>query len=77
MSHGSVLAKLKHGFHRECADRCLANTLLRFFEQHWAGCADAGRSQHAGNRLPWGFNADHQPVGGKYDSREVSYLMWQ
>ncbi len=21
-------------------------------------------------RLPWGFNADHQPVGGKYDARE-------
>eukprot|EP01048_Picozoa_sp_COSAG05_P009655 COSAG05_NODE_805_length_7205_cov_12.164650_3_plen_489_part_00 len=38
MSHGSVLAKLRHGFHH--------------------------------NRLPWGFNADHQPVGGKYDSRE-------
>jgi hypothetical protein len=22
------------------------------------------------HRLPWGFNADHQPVGGKYDARE-------
>lgn len=21
-------------------------------------------------RLPWGFNADHQPVGGKFDARE-------
>jgi len=21
-------------------------------------------------RLPWGFNADHQPVGGKFDRRE-------
>ena len=38
MSHGSVLAKLKHGFH-----------------------------QHG---IPWGFNADHQPIGGKYDVRE-------
>ncbi|MFW5751054.1 MAG: tagaturonate epimerase family protein [Planctomycetota bacterium] len=26
-----------------------------------------GFHQH---RLPWGFNADHQPVGGKYDARE-------
>ena len=38
MSHGSVLAKLKHGFFRR--------------------------------GIPWGFNADHQPVGGKYDARE-------
>lgn len=38
MSHGCVLAKLKHGFHRR--------------------------------RIPWGFNADHQPIGGKYDPRE-------
>merc|ERR1711988_1941862 len=22
------------------------------------------------HRLPWGFNADHQPIGGKYDHRE-------
>jgi hypothetical protein len=21
-------------------------------------------------RIPWGFNADHQPIGGKYDERE-------
>lgn len=21
-------------------------------------------------RIPWGFNADHQPIGGKFDSRE-------
>jgi hypothetical protein len=38
MSHGAVLAKLKHGFHRR--------------------------------GIPWGFNADHQPVGGKFDARE-------
>lgn len=38
MSHGSVLAKLKYGFHRR--------------------------------QLPWGFNADHQPIGGKFDARE-------
>ena len=38
MSHGSVLAKLKYGFHKR--------------------------------GIPWGFNADHQPVGGKYDARE-------
>jgi len=38
MSHGSVLAKLKYGFHQQ--------------------------------RIPWGFNADHQPVGGKWDLRE-------
>lgn len=22
------------------------------------------------NRLPWGFNADHQPIGGSFDARE-------
>jgi hypothetical protein len=38
MSHGCVLAKLKHGFHHR--------------------------------RLPWSFNADHQPIGGKFDARE-------
>lgn len=38
MSHGSVLAKLKVGFHHR--------------------------------RIPWSFNADHQPIGGKFDSRE-------
>ncbi len=38
MSHGSVLSKLKTGFH------------LR--------------------RIAWSFNADHQPIGGKFDSRE-------
>jgi hypothetical protein len=38
MSHGSVLSKLRTGFH------------LR--------------------RIAWGFNADHQPVGGAYDERE-------
>ena len=38
MSHGTVLSKLKTGFH------------LR--------------------RIPWGFNADHQPIGGKFDHRE-------
>ena len=38
MSHGSVLSKLKTGFH------------LR--------------------RIPWSFNADHQPIGGKFDARE-------
>lgn len=38
MSHGSVLAKLKVGFHHR--------------------------------RIPWSFNADHQPIGGKYDKRE-------
>lgn len=38
MSHGCVLAKLKHGFHSR--------------------------------RLPWSFNADHQPIGGKFDARE-------
>lgn len=38
MSHGSVLSKLKTGFH------------LR--------------------RIPWSFNADHQPIGGKFDVRE-------
>jgi hypothetical protein len=38
MSHGSVLAKLRHGFH------------------------------HLG--IAWSFNADHQPIGGKFDARE-------
>jgi len=38
MSHGAVLAKLRHGFHH--------------------------------HRIPWGFNADHQPIGGKFDDRE-------
>lgn len=38
MSHGSVLAKLKTGFH------------------------------HRG--IAWSFNADHQPIGGKFDARE-------
>jgi hypothetical protein len=38
MSHGSVLSKLKTGFHRR--------------------------------RIAWSFNADHQPVGGKFDARE-------
>ena len=38
MSHGSVLSKLRSGFHHR--------------------------------RLPWSFNADHQPIGGKFDNRE-------
>jgi hypothetical protein len=38
MSHGSILSKIKTGFH------------LR--------------------KIPWSFNADHQPIGGKYDVRE-------
>ena len=38
MSHGSVLSKLKTGFHRR--------------------------------RIAWSFNADHQPIGGKFDARE-------
>jgi hypothetical protein len=42
MSHGSVLSKLKTGFHRR--------------------------------RISWGFNADHQPVGGKFDSREAELV---
>jgi len=42
MSHGAVLAKLKHGFHR--------------------------------HGIPWGFNADHQPIGGKYDGREAALV---
>lgn len=25
-------------------------------------------------RLPWGFNADHQPIGGKYDAREEALV---
>ena len=37
MSHGSIISKLKTGFHRQ--------------------------------GVAWGFNADHQPVGGKYDVR--------
>lgn len=42
MSHGSVLSKLKTGFHTR--------------------------------RIAWGFNADHQPVGGKYDAREAELV---
>jgi hypothetical protein len=42
MSHGSVLSKLKTGFHKR--------------------------------RIPWGFNADHQPVGGKFDAREAELV---
>lgn len=38
MSHGSVLSKLKSGFHHR--------------------------------RIAWSFNADHQPIGGKFDVRE-------
>jgi len=38
MSHASVLAFLKIGFHRQ--------------------------------RIPWGFNADHQPIGGRFDTIE-------
>ena len=38
MSHGSVLSKLKTGFHRR--------------------------------GIAWSFNADHQPIGGKFDARE-------
>ena len=38
MSHGSIIAKLKTGFHK--------------------------------NGIAWSFNADHQPIGGKFDSRE-------
>jgi hypothetical protein len=38
MSHGSVLSKLKTGFHKR--------------------------------RIAWSFNADHQPIGGKFDARE-------
>ncbi|MBE7537604.1 MAG: hypothetical protein HS122_04255 [Opitutaceae bacterium] len=38
MSHGSVLSKLKHGFHHL--------------------------------KIAWSFNADHQPIGGKFDARE-------
>jgi len=38
MSQGSILSKLKSGFHKQ--------------------------------GIPWGFNADHQPIGGKFDSRE-------
>lgn len=42
MSHGSVLAKLKHGFHQR--------------------------------RIAWSFNADHQPIGGKFDIRETALV---
>ena len=42
MSHGSVLSKLKTGFHRR--------------------------------NLAWGFNADHQPIGGKFDAREAELV---
>jgi len=42
MSHGSVLSKLKTGFHRR--------------------------------KLAWGFNADHQPIGGKFDAREAELV---
>ena len=38
MSHGSVLSKLRTGFHRR--------------------------------GIAWSFNADHQPIGGKFDDRE-------
>jgi hypothetical protein len=38
MSHASVVALLKAGFHR--------------------------------HRIPWGFNADHQPIGGRFDAIE-------
>jgi hypothetical protein len=38
MSHGSVLSKLRTGFHRR--------------------------------GIAWSFNADHQPIGGKFDGRE-------
>lgn len=38
MSHGSVLSKLRTGFHQR--------------------------------RIAWSFNADHQPIGGKFDTRE-------
>jgi len=38
MSHGSVISKLKSGFHHR--------------------------------KLAWSFNADHQPIGGKFDVRE-------
>lgn len=42
MSHGAVLAKLKHGFHH--------------------------------HRIAWSFNADHQPIGGKFDQREAALV---
>ncbi len=42
MSHGSVMAKLKHGFHQR--------------------------------RIAWSFNADHQPIGGKFDAREEALV---
>jgi hypothetical protein len=28
------------------------------------------RSGFHAHRIPWGFNADHQPIGGKFDARE-------
>jgi hypothetical protein len=42
MSHGSVLSKLKTGFHQR--------------------------------KIAWGFNADHQPIGGKFDAREAELV---
>ncbi len=42
MSHGSIVSKLKTGFH------------LR--------------------KVPWSFNADHQPIGGKFDGREAKLV---
>jgi hypothetical protein len=39
MTHASILAFLKVGFHR--------------------------------HRIPWGFNADHQPIGGRFDAIEA------
>jgi hypothetical protein len=42
MSHGCVLSKLRHGFHRR--------------------------------RIAWSFNADHQPIGGPFDSREEALV---
>ncbi|MDP0501295.1 MAG: tagaturonate epimerase family protein [Verrucomicrobiota bacterium JB022] len=38
MSHGSIISKLKTGFHQR--------------------------------KIAWSFNADHQPIGGKFDVRE-------
>ena len=42
MSHGSVLSKLKTGFHHR--------------------------------KIAWSFNADHQPIGGKFDAREEALV---
>jgi hypothetical protein len=42
MSHGSVISKLKSGFHSR--------------------------------GIAWSFNADHQPIGGKFDAREDSLV---